>query len=124
MIVRGTLSLHNNRITSLPRQIGQLSRLFSLDLRNNSIPSFPAELNKLARKKLKYLYVYNNPICSNGWINSGGPSEEIKKFLISPEMGCKEQCSPYCNSRQLGEKQCLRDCNSIDCKYQNGMCLT
>ena len=72
--------------------------------------------------KNKYLYIYGNPICSNGWRNSDAATADIKQLMESSKAGCRKQCSPYCTYTSLKHKQCLRECNSEACEYQKGTC--
>ena len=109
---------NNNNISIVPEEIGNLAQLFEVDLRNNAIASLPNTIDNL--KKLEYTYLYDNPICTNGWLD-GQP--KIKNVVErSPEAGCKKQCSKYCLNVLLEEKTCVRDCNSKECDYQNGVC--
>ena len=116
------LTLQNNKILDIPAEIGQLNALWMLDLRNNSISSFPKEMTIFGKKtnKNKYLYIYGNPICVNGWMSSDA---DIKRLMESSKAGCAKQCSPYCNHKSLNDKHCLRECNSEACEYQKGTCL-
>jgi hypothetical protein len=57
-----SLYLHNNQLQSLPVEIGQLKELQSLDLYNNQLQSLPQEIGQL--KKLESLYLQNNPLQS------------------------------------------------------------
>eukprot|EP00942_MAST-04A_sp_MAST-4A-sp1_P003239 g3239.t1 len=114
------LRLNNNRnIPRLPATFGNLISIYSIDIRNNSIEFLPEELTKL--KKLKYIYLHNNPICKNGWLDD--TSEEMKNLVDVPGAGCVEQCSPYCQNSYFTLKTCLPECNFIECKYQDGVCI-
>lgn len=55
-----TLSLNNNRLKSWPVSIFQLAKLTELDLRNNKLKNIDDSLFKL--KRLQRLYVNNNPL--------------------------------------------------------------
>ncbi|MFM5896156.1 MAG: leucine-rich repeat domain-containing protein, partial [Dolichospermum sp.] len=56
------LDLSNNQISSLPREIGQLTNLQSLNIYNNQISSLPPEIGQLTN--LQSLNIYNNQISS------------------------------------------------------------
>lgn len=114
------LRFNNNRnIPQIPKTIGELVNVRELDVRNNSIESLPEEFINL--KRLQYAYFHNNPMCSNGWLED--MSQEMKNIVEVPGAGCTEQCSPYCQDAYFELKTCLRECNSIQCEYQNGVCL-
>ena len=118
------LNIQNQNITSLPENLGSLSKLGVLDLRNNSITMLPESVTNLNR--MKYLYLYANPLCSNGWMETA--PEEVKKMVQQNEgkedqAGCKRQCSPYCQNRHLNSNVCGRECNSIECEFNKGSCL-
>jgi hypothetical protein len=114
------LRFNNNRnIPQIPKTIGGLVNIREFDVRNNSIESLPEEFVNL--KRLQYAYFHNNPMCSNGWLED--MSQEMKKLVEVPGAGCTEQCSPYCQDAYFELGTCLRECNTIQCKYQNGVCL-
>ena len=119
------LKLQNNKIVDIPAEIGQLDVLWMIDLRNNNVSYFPKEMAIFGKKnnKKKYLYIYGNPICVNGWMSSDAATSDIKQLLESSKAGCTKQCSPYCTYTLLKQKQCLRECNSEACEYQKGTCL-
>ena len=110
---------NNNNIPQIPKTIGGLVNVREFDVRNNSIESLPKEFVNL--KRLQYAYFHNNPMCSNGWLED--MSQEMKKLVEVPGAGCTKQCSPYCQDTYFELKTCLRECNSIHCEYQNGVCL-
>eukprot|EP00943_MAST-04B_sp_MAST-4B-sp1_P002794 g2794.t1 len=114
------LRFNNNRnIPQIPKTIGGLVNVREFDVRNNSIESLPEEFVNL--KRLQYAYFHNNPMCSNGWLED--MSQEMKKLVEVPGAGCTKQCSPYCQDAYFELKTCLRECNSILCEYQKGVCL-
>jgi len=53
------LYLYNNQLTSIPKELGNLSSLIALHLYNNQLTSVPKELGNLT--SLEYLHLYNNP---------------------------------------------------------------
>eukprot|EP00943_MAST-04B_sp_MAST-4B-sp1_P004282 g4282.t1 len=118
-----TLLVQNQNITSLPEHFGRLTKLGVLDLRNNSISSLPDSVKHL--HKMEYLYLYANPICTNGWMEIA--PKEVKNMVKKYEgeekqAGCVKQCSPYCQNRLLERSICLRECNSKECEYNKGSC--
>merc|ERR1712196_169569 len=109
---------NNNNISIVPEEIGNLVKLSMLDVRNNAIESLPTSMVNL--KSLTHTYLYENPICSNGWLDH---HEEVKDIVEkSMDAGCNQQCSRYCQDSLLKLKVCIRDCNSAKCDYQNGVC--
>ena len=73
----------------------------------------------------KYIYLHNNPICTNGWLDENENAREmIEKSgtLESGAAGCKAQCSIYCQDRYLGNDVCGRGCNFKACKFDGGDC--
>eukprot|EP00943_MAST-04B_sp_MAST-4B-sp1_P006626 g6626.t1 len=120
------LKLHNNNnISNVPSSIGQLRRLRSVDFRNNDIKELPENAFKTIENSLKYLYLHNNPICGNGWLESAPNVNTIVKKSDELGAGCAAQCSMYCQDRWLDRKNtntCSRECNSKKCNFQNGAC--
>ena len=57
-----SLYLSNNKLSSLPAEIGKLVNLQYLDLHNNQLSSLPAEIGKLTN--LQILYLNNNKLSS------------------------------------------------------------
>ena len=57
-----TLYLNNNNLSSLPKEIGLLTKLETLYLDNNNLSSLPKEIGLLT--KLRYLYLDNNNLSS------------------------------------------------------------
>ena len=95
------LKLHNNYISDVAKDIQQLVRLHNIDLRNNTIKSLPTEIVELGRT-LKYIYLHNNPICKNGWLDE---NKNVKEMIErSPGAGCTAQCSIYCQDRYVEDK--------------------
>ena len=56
------LELNNNKLSSLPTEIGNLVNLQELYLRGNQLSSMPAEIGNLVN--LKELYLFNNQLSS------------------------------------------------------------
>ena len=111
---------NNHNITNVPEEIGNLVRLKDVDFRNNAIEFLPDSFESL--NALKYIYLHDNPICSNGWIENGA-STKIKDIVTkNDEAGCVAQCSIYCPNRFKGDEVCDRECNSIACKFDGGDC--
>ena len=106
------LRVMNNNITIVTNAIGQLTNLYSIDLRNNNIH----QIHDSAVAKLKcytYIYVHNNPLCSNGWLDEASIAKEIIDESGGREAGCKPQCSLFCQNKvlhQSGESFVKREC--------------
>ena len=116
------MKVHNNYISDVAKDIQYLVRLHDIDLRNNTIKSLPTEIVELGRT-LKYIYLHNNPVCKNGWLDGNKNVKEMIERL--PGAGCTAQCSIYCQDRYVEDKNfgCGRDCNSKACQFQGGKCL-
>ena len=115
------LGFNDNLISHVPNEIRALKKLFSIDLRNNNITKLPTEAILALEKSLMYIYLHNNPICLNGWLEDDNGVEAILSKM--PDAGCTAQCSMYCQDRYLSMKKCFRECNSKECGYQNGVCI-
>ena len=117
-----TVTFNNNlNITAIPKEIGNLLSLRSIDFRNNDIESLPNDFGSL--RGLKHVYLHNNPICSNGWIENSA-SKQIQDIVAKNDnAGCIAQCSMYCPNRFKGDKMCDSECNSVSCEYDGGDCL-
>jgi Leucine-rich repeat (LRR) protein len=82
-------NLHNNRrIEAIPKSIGKIINLEILDIRNNNISSLPNAVKNL--KRLKYIYLENNPICSNGWMTAAENIGFVDKIESLPDNGGSE----------------------------------
>eukprot|EP00942_MAST-04A_sp_MAST-4A-sp1_P014877 g14877.t1 len=111
---------NNQNITNIPEEIGNLIKLQDIDFRNNAIESLPNSFESL--NALKYIYLHDNPICSNGWIEDGA-STKIKDIITrNDESGCVVQCSIYCPDMFKSDKVCDSECNSVACKFDGGDC--
>ena len=72
-------------------------------------------------KRLNYLYIHNNSLCTNGWLDG---EKDIKALVErKPGAGCVKQCSIYCQNRLKSNNYCAVDCNTKDCKFDGGDCL-
>ena len=115
-----SFKVHNNYVKNLPKEVGTLKRMYDIDLRNNSLSKLPLSFLEL-KDSLKFIYLHNNPICRNGWLEK---NNDMKEFVDKmPEAGCEKQCSIYCQNRFLTRKPCVRECNSIECDFQGGICM-
>eukprot|EP00943_MAST-04B_sp_MAST-4B-sp1_P002632 g2632.t1 len=110
---------NNNNISSIPNEIGNLLALKDIDLRNNAIESLPDSFESLNR--LEYVYLHDNPVCSNGWIENSA-SKEIRNIVTRNNAGCVPQCSMYCQDIIRGDDICDNECNSADCSYDGDDC--
>ena len=116
------LTLHNNvQIRSIPSAIGAIRRLDYFDIRNNTIAALPEEIANLPLRI--GLYLSNNPVCSNGWLDKSANLGVKAAAEKMPGAGCNEQCSPYC-AFWLREMfaMCTRECDSSNCKFHDGHC--
>ncbi len=115
-----TLNLNNNRIMKVVDSIGNLASLRTLDLRNNTIHKLPKQIVNL-KKSLKYIYLHNNPVCTNGWLEG---EKDIKALVErQPGAGCDKQCSIYCQDRFKSNNYCAANCNTELCNFDGGDCL-
>ena len=119
------LNLHNNNnISTVPDSIGKMMKLGQLDLRNNAIEILPNEAILKLKKSLKYIYLHDNPLCTNGWLNANSDMKNmVDQSAELYDAGCEPQCSMFCQDRWLDSKKCGRECNSKACKFNNGACL-
>eukprot|EP00943_MAST-04B_sp_MAST-4B-sp1_P006906 g6906.t1 len=113
--------ISNNYVSDIPKDIGNLLELDDIDLRNNSIVSLPENIEKL-KTTLKYIYLHNNPICTNGWLDTKKNIKEIIGDSTDAGAGCKAQCSIYCQNRLLGNNYCAAECNVETCEFDKGDC--
>lgn len=118
------LRLSNNYISRVVVSMRNLMNLHDIDLRNNRIVTMPEDAID-GLNNLKYIYLYPNPICSNGWLDTAPTVKEIVEQSNDRGAGCRAQCSLYCQDRILKRKSkmCARDCNSESCSYDGGRCL-
>ena len=115
------LGFNRNFISNVPKEIRALRKLDAIDLRNNNITNLPTTSILALEKSLDYIYLHNNPICSNGWLDD---EKDVEALLTKvPGAGCTVQCSNYCQNRYLTLKTCFRECNVEECGYQNGVCV-
>eukprot|EP00942_MAST-04A_sp_MAST-4A-sp1_P005979 g5979.t1 len=119
LVTLSNFQAHNNYLSKIPQGIGNLGNLYDIDLRNNTITSLPTEFGKL-RKSIKFVYLHNNPVCINGWLEKA--PEEIQNIINIQNQGCSPQCSIYCQDRFIGDKTCSRECNSAICQFDKGDC--
>ena len=61
---------NNNNISEIPDYWNSLASLKDIDLRNNAIEKLPENAILKLKSSLKYIYLCNNPICTNGWLNT------------------------------------------------------
>jgi hypothetical protein len=122
-----SLRLSNNlHIDQLPKEIGYLQHVEALDLRNTSLSALPGTVADMP--SLKYLYVYGNPLCENGWLGKMKANMGEKRYaklqaLIDGEtVGCSKQCSPYFQDRLFARQKCYDPCNQDSCNYCDGVC--
>jgi Leucine-rich repeat (LRR) protein len=117
------LNLHNNlNITEVPGSIQRLAKLRNIDLRNNGIEKLPEEAFLTLKKSLRYVYLHDNPICSNGWLTAKPEINDMIQNSDKLGAGCKAQCSIYCQDKFLNSNICGRECNSKACNFNNGVC--
>lgn len=57
------LDLHDNQLTSISSEVGNLTKLQHLFLYSNQLTSLPSEIKNL--KRLHRLYLYNNPLSTD-----------------------------------------------------------
>eukprot|EP00944_MAST-04C_sp_MAST-4C-sp1_P001012 g1012.t1 len=114
-----TFGINNNYIANVPKQIGVLKSLSYIDLRNNSINNLPKGFIDL-KDSLTFVYLHNNPICSNGWLDK---EKDIKMMVEKGGAGCNKQCSIYCQDRFKGNGVCDAYCNAALCEFDGGDCI-
>ena len=137
------LSISGNNLTSLPASIGTLKhlryfyiarnrltvdsfpdgmgefRLVYLDVRNNSLAAMPPWVENVVGADWS-LTASDNPVCSNGWIDSEECSSNLRKMMNLKETGCARQCSYYCVDKWLVDfPSCEPSCDTKDCGYGN-----
>ena len=67
--------------------------------------------------------ISDNPICTNGWIESEKCPQKLKEILTRSGFGCSPQCSEFCFNTFLEDIFCDDACNSPKCKFDNGACI-
>ena len=110
---------NNNNITNIPSEVGNLVKLVDFDIRHNAIEVLPNILDSL--EALERIYLHNNPVCSNGWIESSA-SKKMQDLIKHNGAGCVPQCSIYCPNRYKQDGECDSECNSGACEYDGGDC--
>eukprot|EP00944_MAST-04C_sp_MAST-4C-sp1_P007657 g7657.t1 len=115
---------NNNNISEVPDSIGKLRKLLDIDLRNNAIEKLPENAILKLESSLKYIYLRNNPICTNGWLVTVPKTRALVEKSAKIGAGCTPQCSIYCQDRWLGSGQCPagRECDSEECNSVNSAC--
>ena len=58
--------------------------------------------------------------CANGFLDG---KTDVTDLVGSVEGGCKAQCSRFCQDRFLKDSDCGRECNSVACDYDGGVCV-
>ena len=58
--------------------------------------------------------------CANGFLDG---KTDVTELVGSVEGGCKAQCSRFCQDRFLKDSYCGRECNSVACDYDGGVCV-
>ena len=102
------LYIANNNLTVFPLW----KSLFEVDVRYNKLTSLPDITPR-------YIYLYGNPICKNGWVPN---SEELRDALEYDEAGCSKQCSNTCVNDYRGSGTCELECYSDACNFDGGDC--
>ena len=113
-----SLSVANNKLTSLPKSIGQLDQLVYLHAWNNSLVTLPSTLGQVESLKvvdvrhnrlqqvsldinvhgsMEPILVAGNPFCDQ-YVSAGTPTEG--------KVSCERQCSIDCPSDFLGDSYC------------------
>eukprot|EP00944_MAST-04C_sp_MAST-4C-sp1_P007259 g7259.t1 len=101
------LGIARCHLKQLPLFLAEFKHLMYLDARNNNISEVNDELKMLIRTNPVESYFSGNAVCKT-----------------DKTLDCQPLCSKYCfNTRFLGNGICEDECNSEECKYDEGDCL-
>eukprot|EP00942_MAST-04A_sp_MAST-4A-sp1_P003507 g3507.t1 len=102
------LGIARCNVTDLPLYLSEFTKLRYLDARNNNISVVNNKFKSLIKRNRIEAYFSGNKACK-----------------LDKELDCEPLCSKYCWSRNNAKNNnyCDKDCNSKECKYDNGECL-
>lgn len=127
--------IYSNHIETIPNEVSKLQQLSLIDIANNSLISIFPQINSVT--KLNWVSVEMNNLNDLPWT-----AEQIKNWKgtlkldynpickVSHSMqihnttSCTRSCSPRCDDKLLDNFRCDDVCDTAQCDYDNGFCLS